>query len=256
MDPMPQTNVKYLWTAARWMVAALVCKVCYSIVANYVDYFPPNFEADFLIGRQPFFHGLYRVAFYMHILSAPVVLLTGLFLLNNQFRNRHLALHRIIGRIHVLLVLLLVTPSGIIMAQHSLAGWTSGIAFVLSSFLTALFTLLGWLMAVRRQMGSHRKWMLRSYTMLCSAVTLRLIGGAAILLETDPIASYRFAAWTSWGVPLAMLELFFLFRGQKTKSRSEGRNLHSKTSGDNESEAFRVPIAPQAPKVDDGFRSV
>lgn len=252
---MSQSNVTHLWTVVRWMAAALICKVCFNIVSNYSDYFPPNFDADFLIGRQLFFHGLYRVAFYTHILSAPLVLLGGLLLLNKRFRNRHLVLHRIIGRVQVLLVLLLVTPSGIVMAQHSLAGWSSGVAFVVSSLLTAIFTLLGWRRAVQRQFVSHREWMLRSYTVLCSAVTLRLIGGAAILLETDPISSYRFASWASWVVPLAMLELFFLFRKTRAANKPKLPSLHSKVSADHVSAELRVPIAPQTPKVDDGFPS-
>ena len=252
---MSQSNLTHLWTAARWMAAALICKVCFSTVANYVDYFPLNFEADFLIGRQPFFHGLYSVAFYTHILSAPVVLLGGLFLLNKQFRNHNLALHRIIGRNHVVMVLLLVTPSGIIMAQHSLAGWTSGLAFVVSSLLTAIFTLFAWRRAVQRKLVSHGQWMLRSYVLLCSAVTLRLIGGASVLLAIDPISSYRFASWASWVIPLVTLELFFVSRKWNRKSKLLSSRPHSSALADHESAEFRVPIAPQIPKGDDGFSS-
>jgi len=35
-----------------------------SILSNYVDYFPPNFDAYFLMHRELYFFGLYGVAFY------------------------------------------------------------------------------------------------------------------------------------------------------------------------------------------------
>lgn len=248
---MPHPAPKYMWTVVRWMTAVLICKVCGNILANYVDYFPPNFDADFLIGRRPFFRGLYSIAFYIHITTAPLVLIAGLFLLNNNFRNHYIHLHRKLGRLQALLVLLFVTPSGLIMAQHSLGGWSSGLAFGTSSILAALFTLMGWRQAVRRKLVAHRYWMLRSYVVLCSAVTLRLIGGAAILLATDPIASYRFASWASWLIPLAILELFFLLRKFRRKTEPTKITAHSNVSADQVSPALRVPIAPQAPNGDD-----
>ena len=33
-------------------VCLLILKVTGSVVSNYVDYLPPNFESDFLLGRE------------------------------------------------------------------------------------------------------------------------------------------------------------------------------------------------------------
>ena len=50
--------------------------------------------------------------------------------------------------------------------------------------------------------------MLRSYVLICSAVALRLISGAAGLVGMpSPEGAYIVAAWSSWLVPLAAYEI-------------------------------------------------
>jgi hypothetical protein len=50
--------------------------------------------------------------------------------------------------------------------------------------------------------------MLRAFVLLCSAVALRLISGAAGLVGVpDPEAAYVIAAWASWLIPLAGFEI-------------------------------------------------
>lgn len=50
--------------------------------------------------------------------------------------------------------------------------------------------------------------MLRSYVLICSAVTLRLVSGAASLVGVaSPEAAYAVAAWASWLIPWAAFEV-------------------------------------------------
>jgi hypothetical protein len=50
--------------------------------------------------------------------------------------------------------------------------------------------------------------MLRSYVLICSAVALRLISGAAGLFAVpSPEGAYVVAAWVSWLFPLAAYEI-------------------------------------------------
>jgi uncharacterized membrane protein len=203
-----KTKPTWLLFLVKWSLAILICKVGVGIVVNYVDYFPPNFQSDFLVGRRAFFHGLYRAAFYVHIVSAPLVLFLGLVLISELGRKRYLRLHRILGRVQVSLVLLCVVPSGMVMSYHSLGGSISGYGFFTSSILTAICISMGWRRALQRRFAAHRVWMMRSYILLCSAVTLRLMGGISTLMHFEPFSSYQFAAWASWLVPLIFFELF------------------------------------------------
>src|SRR5688572_25067520 len=83
----------------RWVSVLLILKVTVSIVLGYRNYFPANFEADFLRGREAYFFGPYRAAFYAHIASGPVALLLGLVLISQRFRTRFTSGHRALGKV-------------------------------------------------------------------------------------------------------------------------------------------------------------
>lgn len=62
--------------------------------------------------------------------------------------------------------------------------------------------------ARRHCYDQHRRWMVRSYVLICSAVTLRLISGAAGLIGVpSPEGAYIVAAWSSWLLPLVVYEI-------------------------------------------------
>lgn len=197
-----------LMTALRWLAIALVLRVLVTIVANYPDYFPPNFDALFLQGRELTFRGAYRAAFYFHIFSAPVVLVGGLILLSETVRRRCGRLHRVLGRVQVVVLLGLVLPTSVVMSRHAFGGWPAGLSFLLLSVATAGCAVVGVVQAKRRRFDRHQRWMLRCYVLICSAVVLRLISGAAGLVGVpNPEAAYVAAAWSSWLLPLAAFEV-------------------------------------------------
>ena len=199
---------RILTTVLRWLAVVLILRVLAAILANYPDYFPPDFDSLFLQGREATFTGAYRVAFYVHIFSGPVVLLNGLILLSERVRRRHGGLHRVLGRVQVVVLLALVLPSGAVMSRHAFGGWPAGLSFLLLSAATAGCAVVGVVHARRRRYDRHRRWMLRSYVLICSAVALRLISGAASLLEVpSPEGAYVVASWASWLVPLAAFEV-------------------------------------------------
>ena len=195
-------------TLLKWVAAFLVLKVLFSILLNYRDYFPPNFNSDFLLDRRNHFFGLYAVAFYTHIVSTPFALLTGLLLINQTFRSRYPYQHRWIGKVHILVVLFLVVPSSIWMSAYAFTGWIAGAGFAALSLTTGLFAALGWRRARQRDFNKHRYWMTRCFTMLCSAVVLRIYSGTATLMQAESFWTYPIGAWCAWIVPLFVLQLW------------------------------------------------
>lgn len=178
------------------------------ILANYVDYFPPNFNSLFLQGRESTFVGAYLAAFYIHIFSAPVVLFNGLILLSDYVRRRHADWHRWLGRLQVAVLLFFVLPSGLVMSRHAFGGPLAGLSFVVLSVVTGGCAIAGVVYARRRRYQQHRRWMLRCYVLICSAVVLRLMSGAVSLIAvSSPEPAYVLAAWGSWLLPLAMFEI-------------------------------------------------
>src|SRR5436305_12483938 len=106
------------------------------------------------------------------------------------------------------MLLLFVLPSSVAMSRHAFGGWPAGLSFLLLSAATASCGIIGVVHACRNRYDRHRRWMLRSYVLICSAVALRLISGAAGLVGVpSPEHAYLLAAWGSWLFPLAACEI-------------------------------------------------
>lgn len=227
--PGLNTVVRYpiLTTVLRWLAVVLILRVLVTILANYPDYFPPNFDSLFLEGREATFTGAYRPAFYVHIVSGPFVLLGGLILLSESVRRRQAGLHRWLGRVQVVVLLLFVLPSSVVMSRHAFGGWPAGLSFLLLSAATAICAIAGVVYARRRRYDQHRRWMLRCYVLICSAVALRLISGAAGLVGVpSPEGAYIVASWCSWLVPLAAYEIAERFSAGLPSPRRERSGVH------------------------------
>jgi uncharacterized membrane protein len=188
------------------LAGVLVLKVTVGIVRNYAGYFPPDFRVDFLRGREPYFFGAYRWAFYAHVLSGPLALVMGLALVSETLRRRSPAIHRLLGRIQVLVVALVVAPSGLAMAFRAAAGPVAGVSLGVLAILTAATALIGARMAMRRRFAEHRRWMWRCFLLLGSAVVLRLVVGLATVVGIASAWVDPLATWLSWLLPLAFFE--------------------------------------------------
>lgn len=190
--------------ALRLLVVLVVAKTIVAALANWLSYFPPDFRSDFLLGREGYFFNGYHAAFYAHIVAGPLTLGLGLVLLSEGFRRRWPKWHRQLGKLQALLVLFVVAPSGLWMAYYAATGAVAGAGLATLALLTAATTAFGWRAAVRRRFAEHRRWMQRSYVLLCSAIVIRMIGGAAEVAGVE--GTYAYAVWISWLVPLAALE--------------------------------------------------
>ncbi len=188
------------------LAGLLILKVTGSVVLNYRQYLPPNFDSDFLQGRESYFWGSYQWAFYTHIAAGPLSLILGMLLISERFRLSFPKWHRYLGRVQVPVVLFLVAPSGLWMAYRAEAGAVAGLGFAALAVITGTTVALGWRLAVKRRFAEHRRWMQRCYLLLCSTVVLRLTAGLATVLDIDAAWLDALSAWASWLVPLAVFE--------------------------------------------------
>lgn len=199
-----------MWRCVQVLACLLIFKTVLVTFANYPDYFPANFRADFLLGRKGYFHGSYQWAFYAHIVAGPVVLLAGLVQFSDTFRRRIPQWHRRLGQVYLVCVFVFIVPSGLWMAKYAQSGAVAGAGFAGLAVVTAVCAAMGWRTAVVRRFDVHRIWMQRCYAMLCSAVVLRIIGGASDVMDLE--WTYPLATWASWLLPLLVLELLRLNR--------------------------------------------
>src|SRR5687767_14918216 len=98
MESMQTIGSSALPRLLTFVSVLLICKVTASVVIEYRNYFPPNFQSDFLRGREAHFWGPYRWAFYTHLVSGPASLIFGVILLSDRFRSSALSWHRRLGR--------------------------------------------------------------------------------------------------------------------------------------------------------------
>lgn len=197
---------RWLWRAMGILAVLLVGKVTFSIVAGYRSYFPPDFESDFLLGREPYFWGAYGWSFYTHLAAGPMTLLVGTLLVSDRFRTRAPRWHRGLGRVQGLCVLLLLVPSGLWMARYAATGTIAALGLGSLAVATAACVLLGWKAAVERRFADHRRWMWRTYMLLCSAIVIRMMGGLATVAGFDALWLYPLSTWASWLLPLMAFE--------------------------------------------------
>jgi len=166
-------------------------------------------DIDFLLTKQRIIHLLhYRLAFYLHIFPALLVLAAGLTQFSGAILRRLPALHRWVGRVYVFSILLVCGPAGMLMAWYANGGPVAQTSFLMLSGLWWWCTWVAWRAIRAKNFRKHGAWMLRSYALTFSAITLRLMQfGLAMYSDIDPETAYRLVAWPSWLVNLAVVEL-------------------------------------------------
>lgn len=210
---------------AWWAAIALIGNVLLVTLLNYRDYLPPNFQADFLLGREPYFWLGYHWAFYTHIFAGPLSLALGPLLVSERFRRWAPAVHRRLGKLQLLNVIGLVVPSGLVMACWSAGGWPAGVALGALGLSTLVCAWWGWRAAVGRRFAQHRRWMWRLFVLLGSAVALRALGGLTEVLQIESAAVSVANIWISWLLPLGICEIVL-----RRVPRSQIAGLSSKSA--------------------------
>ena len=84
------------------------------------------------------------------------------------------------------------------MRRYAVTGAVAGLGLALLAIATSVLRpVLGWRAAVGRRFDEHRRWMWRTYLLLCSAVVIRIIGGLATVFQVHAIWVYPVSAWPS-----------------------------------------------------------
>lgn len=200
----------------------------YAMANIAFPYLVPPFptDIDFLANKSPSLveKTHYMIAFYIHISCSVLVLAAGLTQFSKRLMFRHPRWHRNIGKFYVFTVLLLSAPTGLVMAFYGSGGAAAQWAFVLQAVGWWYLTYMAYTKVMQKDWLRHGEYMLRSYAMAFSAITLR-VGTylvAAFKLGYDircPDEAwsllcypnfYVLEAWLSWIVNLLVAELLIM----------------------------------------------
>ena len=146
-----------------------------------------------------------------HIAVAPIVLALLPLQLSTRLRKRRPGLHRWLGRLYGAGILISGIAS-IDLALKTTAGPLALSGFLILAILWLAATGLGIAAGIRRDIASHRRWMLRSAAMTFAAVTLRVYLGLAMTGGLSFAFAYPIIAWLCW-VPNLLFMEWYLLRG-------------------------------------------
>ncbi len=183
----------------------------YLLILLSLPYIHFEKHVDFLETKQLIYHiKIWRASFYIHVFSSPIIILTGLFQFSQQLLNKRPKIHQILGKIYVVTVLFVSGPSAFIMSLYANGGRITQTSFVILSILWILFTFLAYRKIKNKEIASHAKWMIRSYALTLSAVTLRFYAYLIDVFNINilPADAYLMLAYTSWISNLIIAEFY------------------------------------------------
>lgn len=198
------------------VVYFVLCIATFLMLKMAIVYSGFETNVSFLQLKQDYLHiEIWMIAFYIHVFSSVFALMAGLTQFSPYVLAHHRPLHRIIGRIYVIDVLIINFPAALIMAYYANGGLPSKIAFTILDVLWFWFTLQAFLTIRKGNVKAHKQFMIRSYALTFSAITLRTWG--IILHNTtnlSPETIYMIDAWLGF-IPNLLLAEWIIWRKRK-----------------------------------------
>jgi hypothetical protein len=161
----------------------------------------------------------WMTAFYLHILPGGLALLIGWPQFVKKFRKERIGLHRSIGKVYVLAILI-SGLAGLYLAVYANGGPVAKWGFGGLAAGWLLTTGLAYLRVREKKIAEHQMWMIRSYALCLAAVTLRLwLPLFTGFFKMEFLPAYRIIAWLCWVPNLLFAEwLIFIKKNKKTTS--------------------------------------
>lgn len=143
------------------------------------------------LGKQDF-------ELYLHLTTAPLILILGAVVIHRTVRTRYPRLHRWGGRIYVAGVLV-TSIATFRLSLNETEGPMTVVGFAALSLLWFGTALMGLTQALRGKYDSHSRWMIRNYALTLTNVTFRVEFHLLMWLGADFDTIYE---------PLRVLQLF------------------------------------------------
>jgi hypothetical protein len=169
--------IKFIQNIGKIGLLLILMLSSYAMLSIAFPYLLPPFprDIDFLANKPQWLVELdyYMLAFYIHISCSVLVLAAGLTQFSKRLMFRYPVWHRNIGKLYIFIVLFLSAPSGLVMAFYGSGGAAAQWAFILQATGWWFFTFMAYLRIRQSKLREHGAYMLRSYAMTFSAISLR-----------------------------------------------------------------------------------
>ena len=216
------------------LMAFLAIGVTLVALAPYITFNSENFNNA--TARYATESTLRYVGLFVHAFAGGIALIIGPFQFLDGFRKRRPVVHRWIGRLY-LVSILLGGLSAFIIAPGMISGLVGEVGLM---SLAVLWLWTGWnaYSSIRKgDVKSHREWMTRSFALTFAAVTLRLWLGTLIATQLPFLQTryagdfdalfvevYRVVMWLCWVPNLIIAEMIIQHRRSPQSISSAGQN--------------------------------
>jgi uncharacterized membrane protein len=162
------------------------------------------------LAGEPGRFGIYfprRAWLTIHIFAGVAAILLGPIQLWMGLNRRVAILHRVLGLFYVASAAT-GAVTALYLAKHTDFGWVFGLGLGSMAVAWIVTTGLATIAICRKMVQLHREWMIRSYVVTFSFVTLRAVSVAFELVKHSTLIERLSAAsWISWTVPLFLTEV-------------------------------------------------
>lgn len=183
---------------------------CWLMIALSLPYTEIKPNIDFLLTKQTVYYNKpWRFSFYTHVYTSILVLVAGFTQFSPWVLKQHVKWHRLIGWIYLVTVLVISGPAAFVMSLKANGGLPARASFTLLSIVWYVSTLMALIRARQHRYESHARWMIRSYALTLSAITLRIYayGFDTLHINIPPRDVYITIAWLSWVPNLIVAEV-------------------------------------------------
>lgn len=178
-----------------------------------------------LLGSKPgelLTNTFWNIGFYTHIILGGLALLTGWTQFNSNFRNRNLSLHRRMGMVYIVAVVL-SSISGIYIGFFATGGFLSSLGFITLGVVWLVSTVKAYTSIRMGAINIHQRMMIYSYAACFAAVTLRIWLPLLLNIFGDFVTAYTIVAWLCW-IPNLMVAYLISRQIEPVLAKPSGHN--------------------------------
>lgn len=207
------------WWPAKLLLFLFIQSFNMFILFAGMSYLHPDFTSGYLNGKLQLFDGIwFPTGLFLHAFSAPPALLIISLLV--IFRvERTPQVHRLLGKIALILLFVCVVPSGWILSYFAMGGAAGKFIFFLLSSYTAFAAWNAYSSVRKKSFDDHKYWMHEVFALLLSAILLRLLLVLFSYISYTHPSAYITAALLSWIPSITVLKIR---RYYLTNSASKG----------------------------------
>jgi len=190
-------SIKKITNTSFWVLVVLLA---IAIGLYPLTFLEVNHNEGLLAQKTPelLANPFWSIAFYTHISLGGFSLLIGWLLFLKKFRTKKLHLHRLIGKVYIIAVLL-SSITGLFVAYYATGGIIAKTGFSGMSIAWFACTYMAYKAIRNKDILKHERWMIRSYAVTFTGVTFRLwMPFLIIAFQLDFLEAYPINAWVSW----------------------------------------------------------